>query len=78
MSRNDRNTQVLSEDVVTFRHGKQLTPPVSAQTIKSWARKGLVNKHTDKRVFLEWAHQGNTPVTSEQALHRFQQALNQE
>ncbi len=78
MTRNYRNTKVLLEDVVTFQHGKKLTPAVSTQTIKNWARKGLINKHTGKHVFLEWAHQGNTPVTSKQALYRFQQALNYE
>ncbi len=78
MCRNHRNTKVLLEDVVTFRHGKQLTPPVSAQTIKNWARKGLLNKHTGKRVFLEYAHQGIAPVTSREAIRRFQQALNSE
>ncbi len=78
MPRNDRNTKVLLEDVVTFQHGRKLTPPVSAQTIKNWARKGLINKHTGQHVFLEWAHQGITPVTSKEAIHRFQKALNEE
>ncbi len=78
MPQNQRNIQVLLEDVVTFRHGLKLTPPVKAQTIKNWAHNGLLNRHTGKQVFLEWAHQGKTPVTSKQAIYRFQQALNSE
>ena len=73
-----RSTRVLEETIVPFSESRKLEPPVHSNTLRNWAHHGLRNRQTGQRVYLEWAHYGNTPVTSREALARFQEKLNSE
>jgi hypothetical protein len=70
--------EILKETVVPFDAGRQLPGQPSRSQLRKWADVGLLNRHTGQRVFLEWCHQGPTPVTSKEAHLRFLQALNAE
>lgn len=74
--------KILKEQVVHFddRKGRDLLSPgdrrPSRRQLLRWVTEGLVNRLNGERVYLEFAREGPSRVTSVQAWERFNEALN--
>jgi hypothetical protein len=71
------NPAVITESTCSYEQARRLFAcPPSFRSIKRWTSEGRRTRRCPKATTLEWCYSGATPVTSREAVRRFQARIN--